>query len=77
MNNISHWLSDEEFQKAIGQWRINAGEILGVFNLYGMGGYIPGALAELEEITIDFSKRTRGEKDQPIRVKNRRNPRRE
>jgi len=75
MNNI-HWLPEDKWAKAIGQWRLHAGEILSVFNLYGMGDYIPGALGELEEITIDFSKRVRGDKDQPIRVKNRRNARR-
>ncbi len=70
-----HWLGQSEFDKAIGQWRLQAGEILAIFNMYGQGEYIKGALGELEEITIDFSKRVRGEKDQPIRVKVRRNPR--
>lgn len=69
------WLNDTDYRKAIGQWRLQAGEILNVFNMYGMGDYIVGAIGELEEITIDFSKRVRGERDQPIRVKNRRNPR--
>lgn len=75
MKNI-HWLPEDEYNKAIGQWRLQAGEILSVFNMYDLGVFIGGALAELEEITIDFSKRVRGEKNQPIRVKNRRNPRR-
>ena len=44
--------------------------------MYGMSAYIKGAIEELEEITIDFSKRVRGEKDQPIRVKKKRNARR-
>ena len=71
-----HWLEGEEWDKAIGQWRLQAGEIMNVFNMYDLGVFIKGAILELEEITIDFSKRVRGEKDQPIRVKNRRNPRR-
>ena len=75
-NNGIHWLDDESWNKAIGQWRLQAGEILNVFDLYGQGALIPGALGELEEITIDFSKRVRGDRNQPIRVKNRRNPRR-
>jgi len=70
-----YWLDEQSFAKAIGQWRLQAGEILSVFNMYGMGAYIGGAIAELEEITIDFSKRVRGERNQPIRVKNRRNSR--
>ncbi len=71
-----HWLDEVSFSKARGQWRLQAGEILSVFDMYGMSAYIKGAIEELEEITIDFSKRVRGEKDQPIRVKNKRNARR-
>ena len=74
MNNI-YWLPDEEFQKALTQLRLQLGEIMSVFHLYGMGALIPGALEEQIEVAIDFSKRCRGEKNQPIRVKNRRNPR--
>lgn len=75
MNDI-YWLSDEEFAKALGQFKLQVGEILNVFDLYGMGALIVGAIEEISEVAIDFSKRCRGDKDQPIRIKNRRNPRR-
>lgn len=74
MNDI-HWLPDEKYQKAEGQLRLQVGEILSVFDMYGLGAYITGAQEEIVEVAIDFSKRLRGEEDQPIRVKNRRNPR--
>lgn len=75
-----HWLDEEHFRKALLQWRLQAGEILSVFKSNALeepwdDKYLLGALWELEEIAIDFSKRVRGEKDQPIRVKRRRNPR--
>lgn len=67
-------IPQKEYDKAIGQWRLQAGEILSVFNFYGMDIYIKGALAELEEITVQFSKRVRGV-DAPIQLKSRRNAR--
>ena len=70
-----HWLPDEKYRKAEGQLRLQVGEILSVFDMYGMGAYIVGAMEEIVEVSIDFSKRVRGEDDQPIRVKNKRNPR--
>ena len=76
MNDIV-WLEQPKFDKAIGQLRLQVGEILSVFSIYGLQDYIPGAIEEIVEVAIDFSKRVRGEDDQPIRVKNRRNPRRE
>ena len=69
------WLSQEEFDKATGQLRLQVGEILSVFDIYGLAPLIPGAVEEIIEVAFDFSKRVRGEKDQPIRVKKRRNPR--
>ena len=71
-----YWLSDEDYAKAIGQWRLQVGEILSVFNMYGMGEDIKGAMGELEEVTIDLTRRIRGEKDHPIKLEKRRNTRR-
>lgn len=70
-----HWLPPEEFDKATGQLRLQVGEILSCFNLYGLNVLVPGAVEEIIEVAFDFSKRVRGEKDQPIRVKEWRNPR--
>ena len=70
-----HWLPDDKYKKAEGQLRLQVGEILSVFNMYGMGAFLGGAIEEIVEVAIDFSKRVRGEDNQPIRVKNKRNPR--
>ena len=74
MSNIV-WLDDAKFKKAEGQLRLQVGEILSVFNIYGLDILVPGAIEEIVEVAIDFSKRVRGEDDQPIRVKSKRNPR--
>ena len=76
MDNMS-WLEQKDFEKAVGQLRLQLGEIMSVFNVYGLNSLVPGAVEEQIEVAIDFSKRCRGDKDQPIRVKNRRNPRRD
>ncbi len=75
-----HWLNDDEFAKARGQWRLQAGTILSKFKAESLeepwkGELLLGTSRDMEEITMDFSKRVRGEKDQPIRVKEKRNPR--
>lgn len=70
-----NWLAENDFLKAKGQLRLQVGEILSVFNMYGMGDYIPGAIEEILEVADDYSKRLRGEVNQPIRVKKRRNVR--
>ena len=76
MGNI-HWLPDDKYKKAEGQLRGALRDIMSCFNELGHHLYIPGAIEEIVEVAIDFSKRVRGEDDQPIRVKNKRNPRRE
>ncbi len=67
------WLNDSDYRKAEGQLRGALRGIFMPFNELGHHIYIPGAIEEIVEVAIDFSKRVRGEKDQPIRVKNRRN----
>lgn len=66
-----YWLDEQSFAKAKGQLRLQVGEILSVFNMYGMGDYVPGAIEEILEVADDYSKRLRGEVNQPIRVKKR------
>ncbi len=70
-----NWLAENDFLKAKGQLRLQVGEILSVFNMYGMGDYVSGAIEEILEVADDYSKRLRGEVNQPIRVKKRRNTR--
>ena len=69
------WLPNDEFRKAEGQMRLQLGEILSCFNIYGLDALVPGAIEKITEVAIDFSKRVRGDREQPIRVKKRRNPR--
>ena len=71
-----YWLDEESFAKAKGQLRLQVGEILSVFNIYGLDSLVPGAIDEILEVADDYSKRLRGEVNQPIRVKKRRNTRR-
>ena len=64
-----HWLSDEDYQKAITQLRLN---IAGVFDflrvddklpvryMYGVGNSVQGAIDEAVKLTEDFGLRVRG-----------------
>ena len=70
-----HWLEDADFQKAVGQLRLGLNDALSPFNELGHHIYIPGAIEEIVELAIDFSKRCRGDKDHPISLKSKRNPR--
>ena len=60
-------LSDDEYNKAIGQLRLAVGSVLSVFNMYGQGVYIKGALEEIVRLAEDFGIRVRGI-DKPISV---------
>ena len=84
MNSI-HWLPKPDYDKAVGQLRMQARGILDFLRvddklpvryIYGLGIYIEGAVEEMVELAEDFSVRVRGDKDQPIRVKKKRNARR-
>ena len=59
------WLSDEEYQKAIGQFRLQLNGVFEPFNCYGLDVFIPGAMTEIIKLTEDFSLRVRGY-DKPI-----------
>ena len=60
-------LSDEEYAKAIGQFRLAIGAVLSVFNMYGMNAYIPDAQGEIVKLAEDFGQRVRGI-DKPISI---------
>ena len=60
-----HWLPKEEYDKAIGQFGLQVGGILSVFDLYGLGVFIPQAQEEIKKLAEDFSLRVRGV-DKPI-----------
>jgi len=59
------WLEDEEYQKAVGQLRLQLNGIYSVFASYGMQVYIPQAIEETVKLCEDFGLRVRGI-DHPI-----------
>lgn len=63
-----------EYDKAKGQLKLQIGEVLSVFRMYGLQESIPGAIEEIIELCEQFGQRVRG-KDVPIGLKTRRNPR--
>lgn len=55
-----HWLPDEEYQKVVGQLRLQLNGVLAPFNAYGLGVFIPGAVTEIVKLCEDFGLRVRG-----------------
>lgn len=54
------WLPDEDYQKAVGQLRMQVGGVLEPFRAYGMDVFIPGAITEIVRLCEDFGLRVRG-----------------
>jgi len=67
-------ISQDDYEKAKGQLRLQLGEVLSVFMMYGLQEYIPGAIIEIVELCEQFGKRVRGA-DVPIVLKNKINSR--
>ena len=61
-------LSDESYEKAVGQFRMAVGGVLRVFDMYGMGVYIGAAQEEIVRLAEDFGQRIRGDLDKPISI---------
>lgn len=59
-------LSDEDYGKAVGLFRMAVGGVLSVFNMYGMDVYIRGAQDEIVKLAEDFGQHIRGDLDKPI-----------
>ena len=59
-------ISDDDYKKAIFQARGQMNDILQLFNMYGMGEFIPQALEEVMIVMEQFGMRVRG-KDQIIK----------
>ena len=55
-----HWLSQEDYEHAVGQFRVAVIAVLGVFSKYGQGDYIPPATFEIVRLAEDFALRCRG-----------------
>jgi len=63
--NLVDWIPDEEYQKAIGQLRLQLNGVFQPFQAYGLNVFIPGAIEETIKLAEDFSLRVRGY-DKPI-----------
>jgi len=61
-------LSDESYDKAVGEFRFNVNKVLRVFNMYGMGVHVESAQEEIVKLAEDFGQRIRGDLDKPISV---------
>ena len=64
-----NWLSDERYEKAKGKTQLQIAVILGVFDQYGMGVEIPGAVEAIMEVVEQSWQVVRG-KDKPIQARN-------
>lgn len=65
--DYKHWLPDSDYQKAIGQARLQIGSIMSPLRLYGQSHICDQALEEIMIIVEQFGKRVRG-RDVPIAV---------
>lgn len=72
MNNYPR-IPQEEYDKAIGQFRLQLNGIMNCFRCYGLDQDVDGAIGEIVMLAEQFGMRVRG-KDVPIKV--RENPRR-
>ena len=62
------WVSDDEWNKAKWQYTSNVRKLLkDVFDIYGLGVFIDGAVDEIWQLTEDWSMRIRGV-DKPINL---------
>ncbi len=55
-----NWLEEAEWQKLVGQFKLHVGDTLSVFNLHGLGVFIPGAVDEITELMVDATQKARG-----------------
>jgi len=60
-----NWLPEDDYQKAVGQLRLQLNGVFQPFNQYGLEVFIPGAIHEVVKLAEDFSLRVRGY-DKPI-----------
>ncbi len=67
---VTPYLPDDEWDKAVGQLKLQLNSAFDDFHMYGMDVYIPNGIAKAAELAIDFSLRTRG-LDHPIVLKKR------
>lgn len=56
----SPWLEQGDYDKAVGQLRLQVGAVLTPFCMYGMDVLVPGAVREIVRLAEDFGLRVRG-----------------
>ena len=61
----SIWISQEEYDKAIGQFGLQLNEVFKPFKMYGLDVFISGAIDEVTQLAEDFGLRVRGV-DKPL-----------
>ena len=67
-------LNQHDYDKCVGQFRLQLCDVFSCFNMYGQGELIPGAIAEVVELAEKFGMRVR-KKDIAISLEKRRNHR--
>jgi len=60
-----HWLPQEDYDKAVGQLRLQVVAVFKPFHTYGHDAFIPGAVNVIIKLAEDFALRVRGV-DKPI-----------
>lgn len=61
------WLTDEQHQEAIGRVEFQLTKIMGLYNIQGLGIFIPGTIKEIIRVCEDYALVVRGV-DHPIEV---------
>jgi len=55
-----HWLPKEDYDKAVGQFRLQLNGVMEPFRQYGQDVFIPQAIEECVRLAEDFGLRVRG-----------------
>ena len=71
-----YWADEDTYKKARWHLRVVLDDVLTVFEMYGLGAYIPGAVEEILQAADDYALVLRGVNKQ-IRVTDRKNARAE
>jgi hypothetical protein len=61
-----------EYEQAVGEFKQQVGMTLNVFNMYGMGDYIPSVCGEIVTLAEQFAMKVRGKN---VKIKTRDKPR--
>ena len=59
-NDKIHWLTEEQYQKAVSQLRMNVAGALHPLRMYGQGEFVDEAVDIIVSLSEDFGLRVRG-----------------